>query len=54
MTHLAKEEWESKPNVDLNKRVSIFVGDITQLEIDVIVNAANTGLWAGAGGRWLV
>jgi len=28
----------------LNKKVSIFVGDITKLEIDAIVNAANKKL----------
>jgi O-acetyl-ADP-ribose deacetylase len=36
-------------NSDLNKKVSIFTGDITTLEIDSIVNAANRQL-AGGGG----
>ena len=34
---------------DLNKKVSIFKGDITSLEIDAIVNAANWELGGGEG-----
>ena len=34
----------------INEKISVFVGDITCLEIDAIVNAANSRLAGGGGG----
>ncbi|XP_068624520.1 macro domain-containing protein CT2219-like [Battus philenor] len=47
-------EWKKfkinpEKNVSLAEKVSIFKGDITKLEIDAIVNAANSRLKAGGG-----
>ena len=38
-------------NPELNKKVSIWEGNITDLETDAIVNAANSRLCGGGGGK---
>ncbi|XP_026136577.1 ADP-ribose glycohydrolase MACROD1 isoform X1 [Carassius auratus] len=38
-----------KVNEELNKKISLFSGDITKLEIDAVANAANKTLLGGGG-----
>ncbi len=40
-----------KPNLSINSKVSLWQGDITQLEVGAIVNAANSRLAGGGGGE---
>ncbi|KYQ93165.1 hypothetical protein DLAC_05799 [Tieghemostelium lacteum] len=40
---------KKKPSEELNKKISLFGGNITWLEIDAIVNAARTSLLGGGG-----
>nr|XP_026483932.1 uncharacterized protein LOC113391979 [Vanessa tameamea] len=49
VTEFRKIEIDSSKNKELSGKVSIFKGDITKLEVDAIVNAANSRLIAGGG-----
>ncbi|XP_028027589.1 uncharacterized protein LOC114241068 [Bombyx mandarina] len=44
-----KIKINTEKNKSISERISIFKGDITKLEIDAIVNAANSRLKAGGG-----
>lgn len=45
------EGLKYETNDVFNSKVSLWQGDITALEIDCIVNAANSGLMPGGGGN---
>ncbi|XP_034837666.1 macro domain-containing protein CT2219-like [Maniola hyperantus] len=49
VTEFRKIKIDTEKNKELADKVSIFKGDITKLEVDAIVNAANSILKAGGG-----
>ncbi|XP_041985641.1 macro domain-containing protein RSc0334-like [Aricia agestis] len=49
LNEFRKITLDSGKNKELSQKVSIFKGDITKLEVDAIINAANSRLKAGGG-----